>query len=140
MRYLDSDLDYSEPVVVSKIHNISYRYLYRDLTNGSIKEYGESFCFTYDDTCPTEATAGSIVRVSGGYQGAIDDGSPEIGWTAYKPDGDIISHTDELNDSYKWSGELSSEHPWSFTMPNYDVTVWEVCPGGMHAVSPPVIE
>ena len=117
MRYLNSDLEYIEPVVAGKIHSISY---------------SDKGCFTFKSGNPTEAEAGSNVSVivTDNHDSYIS-GSGEWEFVGWINPGTTVSTYTDLNDYYHITDDGDSTY--QFIMPDNDVTVYTYCGGGQHS-------
>ena len=129
MKYLDSQLGWTEPEVGPKAHAIYYKGAGAcgfDHSAGYPLNGNQGFGFTVK---PAEAVAGDAVTVT--YKSDIFS-SYAFGIT----DASVQSITDEsqleeMKDSYFTPGDSFT---YSFTMPDYDVTVWVWCQTSSHGV------
>lgn len=114
MRYLDTNIEWSEPVVETghAIHytcDIGYRYFRFPDGNPESARSGERVTVTGDMSAPT----GSGV--------AVLLGTLYLGWRAYVPDSPI--EEGDFNDLQTFSHDPGSTVSLEFTMPDYDVEV-----------------
>lgn len=111
MRYLDSNLEYSEPQVGPKVHSIEYKvkYEYTD-ANQHLELSG-----------PSSAVTGETVT----YQVNLNSWSSSSDVAGWLPASQEFVKS-SLNDSvslYKYQNKLT----FSFTMPDEDIVVWGYC-------------
>lgn len=135
MKYLDSELNYTEPVVKPKTRSISYEGMTWAKRNDTyLYVHTDSPCLKISNDAPTEAEPGSLVSIK-----LSCDGNSFYGeWVGWLPVGTPFN-TDtggfrSLND-YKDERYPDSSNPYTFTMPDTDIVVYLVCPGGEHEVA-----
>ena len=136
MRYLDSELNYTEPAVKPKTRSISYEGMTWAKRNDTyLYVHDDNPCLHLAEGVPNEAIPGEQVSVE---LYTVNSSNSFYGeWVGWLPVGTPFN-TDtagfrSLND-YKDERYPDSSNPYTFTMPDTDIVVYLVCPGGEHEV------
>lgn len=116
LEYLDSELEYTIPVIPKKLYHVS---LSSSLNNG------HDIKLTYDND-KSDYSEGDTVSINCDRGGSF--GGESIGWC---PTSVKVSNQDQRNDIQPFPS-YEENFVYHFTMPAEDVTVYSYCAGGIH--------
>ena len=119
LEYLDSDLEYTVPVISKKLYHVSLS----TALNGN-----HDIKLTYDNN-KSDYAEGDTVSINCDRIGSY--GGESVGWC---PTSVKVSDQSQRNDIEKFPS-YESILVYKFTMPAEDVTVYSYCPGGGHESS-----